>query len=109
MIEQLQFPFASLDFPGCPLLRTQQVAEKLGITLQHVLDLIEEGKLTALNLSGGGNRTDRRCLRIPIESYRNYVLACLTSPYERSRLLRDLPRATLREIMVELKELLRAA
>jgi len=103
MPEQLQFPFASLDFPGCTLLRAQQVSEKLGVTVQHVLDLIEEGKLLALNLSGADNKSGRRCIRIPIESYRNYVVACLTSPAERMRLLADLPVASRRELIRELQ------
>ncbi len=107
MSEQLQFPFASLDFPGRVSLRVEEVAGKLGITPKHVVDLIAEGKLVALDHRGLG--ASRACYRIPVEEYRNYVVRSLTtSPAERMRLLRDLPRATLRDLVRELKEYLAA-
>lgn len=104
--EQLQFAFASLDFPGRVSLRADEVAHKLGITAQHVIDLIVEGKLVALDHRGIGST--RACYRIPIEAYRDYVTRCVTSPTDRIQLLRDLPRATLIELQRELKQLLAA-
>lgn len=105
--DQLQFAFASLDFPGRVSLRVEEVAEKLGITSKHVTDLITEGKLQAIDVRGSG--AGRACYRVPIEAYRDYIVRALTTKADRLRLLADLPRATLRELHRELGELLRAA
>ncbi len=105
MDEQLQFPFASLDFPGRVSLRVEEVAAKLGLTERHVTDLIAEGKLQAMDHRGVG--AARACYRIPIESYRDYVVRSLTTKAERLKLLADLPPATLRELHRELGDILR--
>lgn len=107
MPEQLQFAFSSLDFPGRVTLRVDEVAEKLRITPKHITDLIAEGKLQAIDARGSG--ASRAAYRIPIEAYRDYVTRSLTSPVERMRLLRDLPKATLRELVRELQEYLRSS
>ncbi|QYM80262.1 hypothetical protein K0B96_06515 [Horticoccus luteus] len=104
MPEQLQFPFASLDFPGRVSLRVEEVAVKLGITPQHVIDLIVEGKINALDVRGLGS--SRATYRIPIESYRDFVVRAVTDATARLRLMRDLPRATLIELQREIKVLL---
>lgn len=104
MSEQLQFPFPSLDFPGRISLRVDEAAKKLGITPQHVIDLIVEGKLNALDVRGLGS--SRATYRIPIECYRDYVVRCVTDQSARLRLMRDLPRATLIELQREIKTLL---
>ena len=107
MGEQLQFGFfASLDFPGRTTLRVEEIAEKLGVTTQHILDLIDEKRLTAMDVRGEG--ATRATYRVPVEAYRNYVAATLTEPAESLRLLRHLPRATLRELVRELNEFLKA-
>lgn len=107
MPEQLQFPFPSLDFPGRAHLRVEEVAQKLGVTPKHVGELIEQGKLVALdNRSVGASRA---CYRIPIESWRNYVVNSLTAPAEKMRLLRDLPAATRRQLIRELQDSLKAS
>lgn len=106
MPDQLQFPFASLDFPGRVNLGVEEVAKKLGLTPKHITDLIAEGKLRALDHRGLGS--SRACYRIPIECYRDYIVRCLTTPTDRVRLLNDLPRATIVEIFKELKQLLAA-
>lgn len=105
--EQLQFAFPSLDFPGRVNLRAEEVAEKLGITSQHVIDLIVEGKLQAIDVRGIGAK--RALYRIPVECYRDFIVRSLTTPAERLRLLRELPKATLRELVREINEYLRAA
>jgi hypothetical protein len=104
--EQLQFAFASLDFPGRVSLRVEEIADKLSITPQHVLDLIVEGKLQAVDVRGEGST--RACYRVPVESYRDFVVRALTTPAERMRLLRELPKATLRELRRELDQLIAA-
>ena len=68
---QLEFP--SLDFPGRTVLYPHECAAKLGCTVQHILDLIEEGRLPAINIAGGNNLSDRRCLRVPIEGWRKLI------------------------------------
>ena len=44
---------------------------KLRVTEQHELDLIEEGKLQAINIGGGG----RNFWRIPVEAYKAFLNA----------------------------------
>ena len=90
MPEQLQFSFPSLDFPGRSVLKVDEVAEKLGCTARHVLNLIEEGKLRCLNAGAGSLRA---YYRIPIEDYRDYVVSCMTVPIAKERQLRELPQA----------------
>jgi len=68
---QLEFP--SLQFPGRNSLRPQEIAERLQITTQHVFDLIEEGKIRAVNIAGANNISDRRYLRIPVEAWETFI------------------------------------
>lgn len=103
--DQLQFPYASLDFPGRVWMRVDEVAEKFGISAQHVIDLIVEGKLKALDHRGKGSA--RATYRITLEDYRDYVLHAMTAPADRMRLLRELPKATLRELARELNAFLK--
>jgi hypothetical protein len=43
-----------------------------------------------------------------VESYRDWIIRRLTAPTERRALMRDLPKATLRELRRELDQLLAA-
>ncbi len=62
--------FDSLSFPkGVFTMRPRDIAIKLGCTVRHVYDLVEEGKIRALNIAGGDNSTDRRFLRVPREAW----------------------------------------
>jgi len=101
MPEQLQFQFPSLDFPGRTTLTVAEIAAKLGWGEKHVADLIAEGRLVAIDGRGAGAK--RSSYRIPAESYRDFILRCLTSPADRLRLLSDLPVATRRELIRELQ------
>ncbi len=103
--EQLVFPFASLDFPGRAVLTVDEISERLGVTSQHVLDLVEENELPALDLAG--KNATRRTVRVPAESYREFVLSRMTGPM-RSEFMRQLPKATLRELRREIDQLLAA-
>jgi len=49
-----------------------EVAARLRVSQQHVVNLIEEGKLRALNI-GGANPKGRRCYRIPVEAWETFV------------------------------------
>jgi len=70
--EPQQLQFGTLLFPGRTVLYVSEVAERLAITERHVLDLIEEGKLRAINV-GGENVSGRRFYRIPVHWYEDYL------------------------------------
>jgi excisionase family DNA binding protein len=51
------------------VLTVAEVADKLRITEQHVIDLIEEGKIQGVNIGGAA-----RCYwRIPVEGYIKFL------------------------------------
>jgi predicted DNA-binding transcriptional regulator AlpA len=61
-----QITFDSLMFPGRRVLYVNEVAERWGVSDQHVIDLCEEGAIPgAFNIGGAG----RKFWRIPIEGY----------------------------------------
>lgn len=80
---QDDLPFMSLNphhlFPGRTVLRVEEVAKALAVTTQHVRDLIEEGKMAAINISGSpitpGNITaaERAYMRIPVSAFDHFV------------------------------------
>jgi hypothetical protein len=96
---QLQLPFACLDFPGRATVTLAEIAAKLGGTVQHYFHHIDDGSLVALDLRT--HRGSRRMLRVPVDEYRRFVLAKLTST-KRPEFLAELPRETLREIAAEI-------
>jgi len=70
--EQMEFP--SLAFPkDRQLLYPHEIAERLRCSTNHIHDLIEEGKLRAISITGGGNISDRQCRRIPVEAWDKFV------------------------------------
>jgi hypothetical protein len=99
---QLALPFACLDFPDRTSVSVQEIASKLGVTAQHILDHIEAGKLVALDTALVGTR---RNPRIAVDEYRRWVLSLLTAPARRS-FLTELPHATLRELQQEIASIL---
>jgi hypothetical protein len=119
--EQLAFPFASLDFAGRSSIPLWEMAKKLGVSTDHLLNEVEHGALVGLNLKG--HTASRRNVVVPIESYRAYVLARMTGPFRRD-FIRDLPghirrelrremiggsdKAELREMLAEIKEALQS-
>ncbi len=105
MTEQLQFPFPSLDFPGRTTLTVNEVAERLGVTDRHLMNLAEDGSFPGIDLKGA--KATKRTLRIPIENYRDFIVSRMTGP-ERASFLRTLPRAALRDLHREIGEWLRA-
>ena len=72
-IAEIAARFPSLDFPGRTTLYAHEVAAKLGCSERHVFDLIDEGRIDALNLTGAGNRTARRSIRIPREAWLRFL------------------------------------
>lgn len=105
--EQLAFPFPSLDFPGRVNLYPHEVAAKLNISPDQVFKLVDDGSLVAVDLASKLNRSARRELRIPVESYRNLIVTRMSGPH-RLDLLKNLPRAALRELHRELAAMLAA-
>ncbi|MBA4136747.1 MAG: hypothetical protein C0518_05470 [Opitutus sp.] len=101
---QLSLTFACIDFPDRTTVSVTEIAAKLGYSLQHVLDHIDEGKLVALD---SALVQSRRNLRVTVDEYRRWVLSMLTGPQRRT-FLAELTPAQLREIQREATELLRS-
>ena len=62
-------------FSGRSTLYVHEVADKLEISVPHVISLINEGLLDAIEITGKGNRTSREHWRIPVSGYDKYVIA----------------------------------
>lgn len=69
MLPLEQVTFDTLLFPGRKMLYVHEVAARLCISKRHVVDLIDEGKLRAINISGDA----RRHYRIPVEAYEAFL------------------------------------
>lgn len=76
MIDQpQQLDFGSLLFDRKRnVLYVSEIAEKLDVTERHVINLIEEGKLRAINV-GGENVSGRKFYRIPVDWWMEYLKA----------------------------------
>jgi hypothetical protein len=121
VVEQLAFPFSSLDFPGRTTVGLGEMAQRIGCSVDHLLNEAEHGALCGLDIKGF--KAVRRTIRVPIESYRAYVITRMTGEFRRD-FIRDLPphvkrelrremigaadKTELREMMVEIKEALLA-
>lgn len=68
-MEPEQMDFNSLLFPGRKTLYVSEVAQRLEVTDQHVIDLIEEGNMGAINVGGGS----RKFWRIPVAEYEKFL------------------------------------
>ena len=101
--QQLTF-FHSLDFPGRTVLFVNEISQKLGISRQQVVTLMAVGQLGYSNLAT--DPTTRPCRRVPVESYRNFIVRRLDSE-ERLQFLRELPVTTRLELIAELKKSLK--
>ena len=69
MIEPQQMDFAGLLFPGRSVLYPGECAERLNVSLQHIIDLIDEGQLGAVNIGGG----ERKHYRIPVAEWEKFL------------------------------------
>jgi hypothetical protein len=61
-------------FPGRTTLRVQEVADALSLSVNHVIDLLEEGRIIGVNTAGAGSKTTRAQWRIPCASYDTFIL-----------------------------------
>jgi hypothetical protein len=101
--EQLQFPFPSLDFPGRTTITLTEMANRIGVSADHLLNEVEHGALTGCNFKGV--HASRRNVLVPIETYRAYVVAHMTGPF-RTDFVRDLPKAVLLQLQAEIRSAL---
>ena len=64
-------PLAGLSFPGArTVLSVPEIARKLNVCKQHVLDLIAQGRIGAIDV-GVGRR--RGYYRVPIEAWEKFL------------------------------------
>jgi hypothetical protein len=103
---QSLLPFLSLDFPGRDTVTTPEIAKKLGISVDHLGNLILDGTITALDLARHKGKS-RACYRIAIEEYRKFILSRLTGE-KRHEFLRELPEPVLRQLRAEIDRLIAA-
>ena len=103
--KQMNF-FSSLDFPGRTVLYVWEIAQKLGGTVQHYLNLVDTGELVAIDTASRADGKTRRMLRVPVESYRNFIICRLTGEM-RAQFLAQLPVSTRLELIDELKNSLK--
>lgn len=97
--EQLNLAFASLDFPGRSALYPHEIAEKLGMSIDQLYKLVDQGLLVGIDIASRG--ATKRRIRIPVESYRTWVAEAMSGP-ARDHLLRNLPAVARRDLCVEL-------
>jgi len=69
MLGDEQLTFTGLLFPGRRVLYVSECAEKIGVTDQHILNLIDCGKLRAINVG----TSSRSFYRIPAEEWERYL------------------------------------
>lgn len=66
--------FPSLAFPKeRQILYPHECAERLRCSTNHIHDLIDEGKIRAIDITGCGNLSNRQCRRIPVEAWEKFL------------------------------------
>ena len=100
--QQLEFPFFSMDFVDRSALSVREVAVKFGCSERHIHDLIDEGELGCINLAPNALRAFRK---IPVESYRDFILRNFSGDLRRE-FLKTLPRDTLRLLQNDIVKIL---
>lgn len=60
-------------FPGRTNLTIPEVARVLEIDAKHLIDLIREGIIGAIEITGRGNLSSRERWKIPVEAYDDFV------------------------------------
>ena len=69
----------SLQFPGRTQLYINEITSRIGCDRTHLNHLIDKGVLLAVDIGAG----QRRCLRIPIESYADFIMSRYTGDVRR--------------------------
>lgn len=101
----LDSSYPSLDFSEGGALTVALIAKRLRTDVKHVRTLIHAGEIPGLDCRTKGSK--RACLRVPVESFRDYV-ACRIQEPRRLDLLRGLPKKSLQALANELNQLLKA-
>ncbi len=74
---ELDLPLASVlshaRWPNRSMLMVGEVAKALEIDEKHLVSLITEGLLDAVEITGKGNKTSREHWRIPVSAYDDYL------------------------------------
>ncbi len=70
-------PLARNADPDRRVLLVNEVSERLGVSVSHVLGLIDEGKIRALDLANR-SATGRRALRIPVSWFEDFLRSHIT-------------------------------
>ena len=73
MKKPLPKPRAEAYSKGRVVLFPEEVASQLACHVDHVYDLIESGDLKAIDISGRNNLTGRRCCRVPVEAFADFM------------------------------------
>lgn len=74
--------YPELKFPaGRGAVTPAEIARKWGVTIPHVIELLDDGTLAALDMTGVGNKTPRQCLRIPVSAYYTQTRARLRADW----------------------------
>ncbi len=68
-LEDPPLPNLAAKFPGRSTLYVHEVAQLLSVTTQHITNVIEEGKLHAINVG----TSSRKFWRIPLESLAEFI------------------------------------
>jgi excisionase family DNA binding protein len=66
-----QLDLAELKAQGRKVLYTHEAADLLAVAKRHVDDLIEEGKIGAIDVGNG----TRKCYRIPVGEFERFITA----------------------------------
>lgn len=104
---QMEFCYSSLDFAGRSTVKVTEIAERLGYSVQHIINCVDSGELVSCNFALSGNK---RSLRVPIEEYRAWVMRNLTAPAsKRAQWIDGLSRAVQIELHAELARRIYAA
>lgn len=88
---QLELPFSLLDLQGRTVLTVKEIAGMLHCTPRHVCEMIASDELCAVNIGRGQSRMTAR---VPVESFRAFILKSLTCDFHDSP-LRHLPTQSL--------------
>lgn len=104
--EPAPFPFPSLDFPDRTTISLREIALRLGYSEKHISNLLDAGRIAAID--GRVSEHGRSSFRIPVESYRDFVLLRLKGK-PRAEMLRLLPKDSLQELARELNTFLSAS
>jgi len=88
---QLELILPELCFPGRDAVTSTEIAGKLGCTIEHIHNCVDDPAVSLIAVNIG--RKERGAYRIPVTSYYAWLISCLTSvPAENPILNLDTPK-----------------